>query len=265
MLMWQSSDKTLELVRVDEDWHDFPRTANALSAMRRDYFVNWIETNVGDDPELLEKVTPNYPPMSKRMLQDNGSWLSCLKQAHVTLDNSRILEIGETSVTTEEAAYEVDVIVLATGFRASDVLWPMEIVGRDGRTVSDVWNGKPAAFGGVSIPGFPNFFIMGGPGTGLAHAGSVIFTTECQMRYIGSALAQLVEGGSRTIEVKEDAYLRYGEELQAEVATLMWGHPSVEHSWYKSPDGNVYLLCPWRLVDYWKRTAVADPNDHILR
>jgi 4-hydroxyacetophenone monooxygenase len=124
---------------------------------------------------------------------------------------------------------------------------------------------QPSAFHGVTVPGFPNFFMLGGPGTGLAHAGSVIFTTECQLRYAGDALRLLIEGGYRSIEPSPIAYARYRDELQAEVETLMWGHPSIEHSWYKAADGKVYVLCPWRLVDYWKMTAAADLDDHVLR
>jgi 4-hydroxyacetophenone monooxygenase len=264
MLMRQSSDKLLELVRADPDWPDFPRTANAFSAARREVFVKWIEDNVGDDPKLLAKVTPHYPPMAKRMLQDNGSWLRCLKHPRASLDTSRITEIDGTGVITEEGRYEADVIILATGFRASEVLWPMEITGRDGATIAEAWQGKPSAYCGVTVPGFPNFFILGGPGTGLAHAGSVIFTTECQMRYVGDAISRLIDGRHQAVEVTQEAHDRYRKELQAEVETLMWGHPSIEHSWYKSPDGKVYLLCPWRLVDYWKRTATADPGDHAF-
>jgi 4-hydroxyacetophenone monooxygenase len=265
MLMWQSSDKLLEMVRVDPDWPDFPRTANAMSAARREVFVQWLEKQVGDDPELLAKVTPNYPPMSKRMLQDNGSWLQCLKQPHVELVNDQIVEIDATSITTASGRFEADVIVLATGFRANEVLWPMEIVGRGGASLSDTWQGKPTAYYGVSVPGFPNFFILDGPGTGLAHAGSIIFTTECQMRYVGDALRRLIDGAHHSIEPTPEAYERYGNDLQAEVETMMWGHPSIEHSWYKAADGKVYLLCPWRLVDYWKMTETADPADHVFR
>jgi 4-hydroxyacetophenone monooxygenase len=265
MLMWQSSDKLLELVRIDHEWADFPRTANAFSAQRREVFAKWIEKNVGDDPELLAKVMPNYPPMSKRMLQDNGSWLKCLTQPNVELVNKAIVDIGESSIATADKEYDVDVVVLATGFRASEVLYPLDIVGREGASIAEVWDGKPSAYRGISVPGFPNFFILGGPGTGLAHAGSIIFTTECEMRYIGDALRILLEGPNRSIEPTPSAHNRYKEDLQAEVETLMWGHPSIEHSWYKSADGKVYLLCPWRLVDYWKMTAAVELSDHVLR
>jgi len=264
MLMWQSSDKLLELVRADPEWPDFPRTANAASAARRDFFVKWIEDQLRDDPVLAAKVTPDYPPMAKRMLQDDGSWLRCLKRDHVTLDRDPIVGIDETSITTHQGRYEVDVLILATGFRASEVLCPMEIVGRDGVPISEFWDGKPAAFNGISVPGFPNFFMMAGPGTGLAHAGSIIFMLECQMRYIGEALCKLIEGGHRSIEPTIAAYERYNRDIQAEVGTLMWGHPSIEHSWYKSADGGVYVLSPWTSVDYWKRTGTVEPDEHKL-
>lgn len=264
MLMWQSSDKLLELVRADPDWPDFPRTANAASAARREFFVDWIDEQVGADRDLAAKVTPTYPPMAKRMLQDNGSWLRCLRRDHVDLTAEAIVDIDATSIATARDRYAVDVIVLATGFRASEMLWPMDIVGRDGMVLSEMWDGKPAAFNGISVPGFPNFFMMAGPGTSLAHAGSVIFMLECQMRYIGAALSTLIAGGHSSIEPTEAAYRRYAEELQREVATLMWGHPSIEHSWYKGPDGGVYVLSPWRAVDYWTRTARIAPDAHRL-
>jgi 4-hydroxyacetophenone monooxygenase len=265
ILMWQSSDKLLEMVRIDPEWPDFPRTANAFSAQRRELFVKWIESNVGDDLELLAKVTPNYPPMSKRMLQDDGSWLLTLKQPHAELVTDEIVEIDGQSIVTAHGRYDVDAIVLATGFRASEVLWPMDIVGRSNVSIAETWQGKPSAYRGVSVPGFPNFFILGGPGTGLAHAGSVILTTECQMRYVGDALRLLVKASCQSVEPTIEAYSRYRDELQSEVESLMWGHPSIEHSWYKAADGKVYVLCPWRLVDYWKMTAAVDPNDHLIQ
>lgn len=264
MLMWQSSDKLLELVRAEPDWPDFPRSANAASAARRDLFARWIDEQAGDDCELAAKLTPGYAPMAKRMLQDNGSWIRCLKRDHVELVCDPIVEIDETSVVTTESRYDADVIVLATGFRASEVLYPMEITGRSGMRLSAVWNGRPAGFGGISVPGFPNFFMMAGPGTGLAHAGSVIFMLECQMRYIGEALRTVFERGAQTIEPTHAAYQEYNQELQAEVSTLMWGHPSIEHSWYKSADGGVYVLCPFGSVEYWKRTRHIDLDKHTL-
>ena len=245
MIMTQSSDKLLELVRIDTSWPDFPRTANTLSAERRELFAGWIERHLGDDEELRAKVMPTYPPAAKRMLQDNGSWLRCLKQPHVERITDAIAEIEEGAVRTATGRYEADVIILATGFQISEPLAPMEIVGRDGIPLAKVWDGRPAAYAGITVPGFPNFFMIGGPGAGLAHAGSIVFAAECQMRYIGEALRQLIDTGATSIEPSADAYDRWAQELQNELATLMWSRESIEHSWYKAPDGKIYVLNPW--------------------
>jgi 4-hydroxyacetophenone monooxygenase len=264
ILMWQSSDKNLEYVRGDPSWPDFPRTANELSATRREQFVGWIEQLVGDDPELLAKVTPSYPPGAKRLLLDDGTWLRCLADEKVELITDEIVAIDESAIITNEGRFEVDVIILATGFRANEVLFPMEVVGRGGQRLSEAWDGGPAAYQGVSVPDFPNLFILNGPATGLAHGGSVIFMTECQVRYVTESLRVLLEGGHTTIEPSREAYARYRDEVQAEVATLMWGHPAVGHSWYQAADGGVYVLSPWRLVDYWEMTRSIEEADHVI-
>ena len=89
--------------------------------------------------------------------------------------------------------------------------------------------------------------------------------SELEMRYIGDALRRLIDDDVRSIEPTPAAHDRYRRDLQREVSTLMWGHPSIEHSWYKSADGNVYILCPWRLVDYWNMTRGVNVEDHVLR
>jgi 4-hydroxyacetophenone monooxygenase len=265
LLLWQATDKTLDVVRLDPEWPDLPRSANAISAQRRELLVRWIEDQIGDNAELLAKVVPNYPPMGKRMLQDNGSWLRCLRREHVTLERRPIIDVEPDAIVVDGARYEIDVIVLATGFRANDFLFPMEIVGRSGRTLAETWAGRPAAFFGISMPDFPNLFLLYGPGTNLAHAGSIIFHSECQMRYVGGCLSVLADQGGGAIEPTSEAFERYVERYHAELATLVWSHPSVEHSWYKADDGRVYVLSPWRLVDYWMMTAEPRPEDHQVR
>ena len=89
--------------------------------------------------------------------------------------------------------YPVDVIVFATGFHANKFLWPMQIVGRDGAVLADRWGDDPRAYLGITVPGFPNLFCLYGPGTNLAHAGSIIFHSECQMRYVMGCIQALLE------------------------------------------------------------------------
>ncbi len=254
MLLYQASDKALALIKIDPEWDGLPDSANALSDARRRILVDWITQHVGDDEALLAKVIPTYPPMGKRMLQDDGSWLRCLRQDNVELVRDAIVRIEPGAIVTADARFEADVIVMATGFTANEFLSPMEVVGRNGRDLRAHWGSAPAAHLGITVPDFPNLFLMYGPGTNLAHAGSIIFHSECQMQFIGTMLRSMLVGEHRVVEVKQRAHDAYVERLQAELAQTVWAHPSVAHSWYKGPDGRVHVLSPWRLVDYWRMT-----------
>ena len=117
-----------------------------------------------------------------------------------------------------------------------------------------MWGERPAAYLGITVPGFPNFFCMYGPGTNLAHGGSLIFHSECQMRYITQCLEALVAGGHRTMEPRVDRYEDWHERSQRELQDLVWSQPSVEHSFFKNSAGEIHVLSPWRLVDYWTWT-----------
>jgi 4-hydroxyacetophenone monooxygenase len=264
MLFYQASDKALQAVKVDPDWPGLPESVSAVNEARRTFLVDWIVSQVGDDPDLLARVLPDYPPLGKRLLQDDGSWLRCLRRDNVDLVREEIVRVEPGAVVTTAGRFEVDVIVLATGFRANEFLAPMEVTGRGGASLRERWDGHPAAHLGITVPEFPNLFLMYGPGTNLAHAGSMIFHSECQMQFIGSCVRALLEGGYRSVEVTHAAFDDYVERLQAEVAGTVWAHPAVKHSWYKGPDGRVYVLSPWRLVDYWRMTHQVDPAEYLF-
>ena len=264
LLLWQATDKMLDVVRVDPAWQGLPLSANARSERMRQAVLRWIDDQIGDDPELVAKVVPDYPPLGKRLLQDNGSWLRCLSRDNVELVREPIVEVEEHAIVVDGDRFEVDVIVLATGFRANDFLFPMEVLGRGGASIRETWATGPSAYLGITVPDFPNLFMMYGPGTNLAHAGSVLFHSECQLRYIGKCLGVLARNGGGSIEPAPDAFDDYVEGWQRELSTMVWSHPSVTHSWYKATDGHVYVLSPWRLVDYWKMTAAPDPGAHVV-
>ena len=168
-------------------------------------------------------------------------------------------------VTVDGVRYEADVLVFATGFLATRMLFPMEIVGRGGVNLRDHWGERPAAYLGITIPEFPNLFCMYGPGTNLAHGGSLIFHSECQMRYITQCIEQLVAGDHRTIEPRQDRYDDWHERTQREIKTLVWSQPSIKHSFFKNADGEIHGLSPWRLVDYWTWTRRPDFDDFVIR
>ena len=266
LLFWPGCDKGLEAARVDPDYPDQHRAVSEINEIARIMFTEWISSQVGDDPELLAKVLPDYPATGKRTLQDNGSWLRTLTRDNVDLVRTGIARIDPDGVVTEDGTrYPADVIVYATGFQANRMLWPMTIAGRGGEILSERWGERPSAYLGITVPGYPNFFCMYGPGTNLAHGGSLIFHSECQMRYITQVLDLLIAGGHRSVEPREDKAADWHERSQAEMRKLVWSQPSVKHSFYKNAFGEVHILSPWRLVDYWRWTREPNPDDFVIR
>ncbi len=231
LILWPGADKGLEAARADPSYThpDDPNYAvSEMNAMARLMFTDWITTQVGDDQELLSKVVPDYPATGKRTLQDNGTWLTTLRRDDVELVRTPPIEriTPHAVVTADGASHEVDVIVYATGFRATEVLYPMTITGRDGVDLRTSWGGeRPSAYLGITVPGFPNFFMLYGPGNHLAHGGSLIFNSELQMRYINTCLADMIENGWTTIEPTQAATEEWHRKHQAEINTMVWAHP----------------------------------------
>ena len=265
LLFWPFCDKGLDVARVDPDYPDQQRAVSEVNDIARIMFTEWISSQVGEDAELLAKVLPDYPATGKRTLQDNGSWLRTLKRDNVDLVRTGIARIEPDAVVTDDdVRHGADVIVYATGFQANRMLWPMRIVGRDGQPLGRRWGERPFAYLGITVPGYPNFFCMYGPGTNLAHGGSLIFHSECQIRYISQCLELLIAGGHRSIEPRADRAEDWHRRSQAEMRTLVWSQPSMKHSFYKNAHGEVHTLSPWRIVDYWAWTRTLDPNDFVI-
>jgi len=265
LLFWPACDGGLPAMRVDPDWPDQSRSVSAVNDAAREVFTQWMADQIGEDDELLAKVVPDYVCLGKRTLQDNGSWLAALTRDNVELVTEPIEVITpEGIVTTDGRAHPLDVIVYATGFHANRYLWPMEIVGRHGAVLSEQWGDRPTAYLGITVPNFPNFFCMYGPGTNLAHGGSIIFHSECQIRYVMGCIGAVVESGHGAIECRPDVHDDYNRRLQTELDTMVWSHPSIRHSWYRNDEGRIYILSPWRLVDYWEWTKVPALEEFTL-
>ncbi len=262
LLFWPGCDAGLLAARIDPDYPDQARAVSPVNEAARMMFTDWIVGQLGENQDLIDKVVPDYPPTAKRTLQDNGSWLAALQREDVELVRDGIARIDESAVILESGRrIEVDLIVYATGFQANKMLWPMRVVGRDGVVLSERWGESPAAYLGMTMPDFPNFFCMYGPGTNLAHGGSLIFHSECQIRYISGCLKALIEGGRRSMEPRQAVHDEYYDRVQKELETLVWSSPYVKYSWYKNAHGKIHILSPWRLVDYWRWTREPDLAD----
>jgi 4-hydroxyacetophenone monooxygenase len=246
-------------MRWDKSWPHQDRSSSEMNEATRVAFTDYLKQQVGDDEELLKKVIPDYVCLGKRTLQDNGSWLAALKRPDVELITDPIDHIGEDGVVCADGqSYPVDIIVYATGFHANRFLWPMEINGRNGVKLSEQWGDEPSAYLGITTPNFPNLFMIYGPGTNLAHGGSLIFHAECQVGYILECLKILLERDLHSIECKRQAHDEYNQRLQEALDGMVWSHPSIKNSWYRNQSGRITVLSPWRLVDYWRWTKKPD-------
>jgi 4-hydroxyacetophenone monooxygenase len=266
LLFWPGSDGLMPSLVIDPQWPHPERSLNAANEAMREFFTLYMAQQIGDQhPDLLAKVVPTYPPFGKRMLQDNGTWLATLTRDNVDLVTEPIAAITPRGVRCADGSeYAVDVIVFATGFHANRFLWPMEIVGRGGVTLRERWGEEPRAYLGITVPDFPNLFCLYGPGTNLAHGGSIIFHSECQVRYVMGCLAALLRGGFASMDCRADVLDAFYERFNARHATMVWSHPGMR-SWYKNARGRVTTTSPWRLVDYWRWTKAPVLTDFELR
>jgi 4-hydroxyacetophenone monooxygenase len=271
LLFWPACDGGLVAMRKDPDYPDPDRGISEINDMAKEVFTAWMVEQVGDDAELAAKVVPDYVCLGKRTLQDNGSWLGALTRDDVDLVTDAIVRIEPAGVVVRtadggERLHEVDVLIYATGFWANRYLWPMDIVGRDGAVLGEQWGDEPTAYLGITVPNFPNLFCLYGPGTNLAHGGSLIFHSECQIRYVMGCLAALLATpDAGAMEVRQDVHDEYNDRMQAELDTMVWTHPSIRSSWYRNEAGRIYILSPWRLVDYWAWTREPDLSEFDLR
>ena len=227
--------------------------------------TDWILGQVDGDDELAAKVIPDYPPMGKRLLQDNGSWLRTLRRPHVELVRDAIKRITPDGIDTVDGTHHAaDVVIFASGFRANEMLLPIAIIGRNGADLRAGWGERPAAYLGITVPDFPNFFCIYGPGTNQASSGSIIFHSECQANYIISALAHIADNGIDFVEPTVEKTRDWVERSQREMRSMVWSQPSVKHSFYKNSHGEVYILSPWRVVDYSSWTREFNPADYVI-
>jgi 4-hydroxyacetophenone monooxygenase len=263
LLFWPGTDGILPKLKVDPAWPHPERAVNAHNDAMREQLTNYIKAQVGDNTGLLAKVVPNYPVMVKRMLQDNGSWLKTLQRDNVELVTDGISGINASGIVCGGKQYDVDVIVYATGFHANKFLWPMKITGRSGQTLDQYWQDEPRAYLGMTVPGFPNLFCMYGPGTNLAHGGSIIFHSECQVRYTIGCITALLQNGKRALDCRPAVYDDYNARLASELDSLVFSHAGTG-SWYKNKAGRVVNTSPWRLVDYWKWTRTPELADYEM-
>jgi cation diffusion facilitator CzcD-associated flavoprotein CzcO len=220
----------------------------------------WQINRAITDPALRRKVTPTDEPGCKRvMLTDD--WYPTLTMPNVELIADRVASVTETGVVAGGVERPADVLVLATGFQAHGFVAPMEIIDPGGRTLAEEWAAVPRAYLGVTVPGFPNLFLIYGPNTN-GGTGSVIFTIEAGVGHVLAALDALDHAGARTIEVRREAAEAFDRELRAALAGTVW-HSGCTN-WYVDENGHDPNQWPWLFTTYRRRTARLEPAAYTL-
>ena len=240
----------------DPDWQARGGLVNEKNDKMREMLAGYIRSQVNDDPELVKKLTPEYPPMSRRMVIDNGFY-RMLTWHNVDLVTDSIERITPKGIVTEDGTeYAFDLIILGSGFEVQRYFWPVNYKGRDGITLDDLWvKDGVRSYLGMALPGFPNFLIFYGP-NGQPRSGGFYSWAEIWARYVGKAVVQMVEQDIRSMEVKQDVFERYNAALDEEMKKMVWtGEGS---SYYVNEHGRVSLNVPWLTYEY--HAMVREPN-----
>ena len=216
-----------------------------------------------DDPGLRARVTPDYMVGCKRLLL-SSDYYPALTRPNVDLVTDPIAGIAETGLACADgSAYDVDVIIYGTGFKTVEAITELNVAGRDGVKLQDVWRGGVEAYHGITVPGFPNFFLLLGPNTAVGH-NSVVFMIESQVQHVMSCLRLLAKEKAETIEVRASALRRFNDGIQRRLRHAVWSEGGCK-SWYLDDKGVNRALWPGFSFEYWARTRRARRADYVIR
>ena len=217
------------------------------------------------DPELRAKLTPTYTPGCKRLLQSND-YYPALQRPNVSVETEKIIEVVPSGVVTADGVlHEVDTIIYGTGFRITNNPMAERVIGTDGRTLKEHWSSAGvgmSAYCGATIPGFPNFFMLAGPNTGIGHT-SLVVMIEAQIAHVTGALRAMRQRRGTAVEVRPEVASRWASEIQVKAAPTVWNSGGCS-SWYLDEAGRNTTLWPDYTFRFVRRTRQFDPKDYLI-
>lgn len=257
----------IDAIRYDKEyWDNIHRFTRAITqvdgpdiAIIEQVCLDNLENSVRD-PLLKEKLRPDYRAACKRLIY-SWCYYDAVQQPNVTVEREGISRIEPEGVRMKDGRLQaLDTLVLATGFHADRFIRPTEVLGRDGVSLDDVWSVRPTAYYAVTIPQFPNFFMLNGP-TGPVGNFSLIDIAERQWDYIEQLLAPLREDKAQSVEPTAEAHMAYEERRVAAARTTIFG--SGCSSWYLDATG-VPASWPWSYEAFAEAMATPVMADYVL-
>ena len=216
------------------------------------------------DPKLREALTPRYQIGCKRILLSDDFYPT-FKRRNVELVTEKIAEVHEHSVVTQDGAERpVDVLIYGTGFHVTEQFIGMKLFGRNGLEIHDAWRNGLSAYLGVTVSGFPNFFMLLGPNTGLGH-NSVVLMIEAQVRYVINCLKLMCKRNLSAMEVRAESQKHFAANLRDHMARTVWQSGGC-HSWYQDTHtGENTTLWPGSVIQYFSATSSVSLSEYDLR
>jgi 4-hydroxyacetophenone monooxygenase len=255
------SDDAAGVHRADPEWQAaggiFSKPNDALRVKLSQY----IRDQLGDREDLVAALTPPYPPWARRMIVDNN-WYQTLLRDNVELVLDPIDHVVSDGVVTADGTHrEVDVLVAAAGFDVTKYLFPIEAVGRGGVSLEQRWEKDgvgPRAFWSITVPGFPNLFIMYGPNSQGGAGGGLTSMLQLWCTHIAGLIVGTLERGAQEIEPKEEVFEEHNRVLDARTAQMIWMDPDSKDRNYYVSHGRVQSMNAWAPVEHWP--AMTEPD-----
>jgi len=250
------------LRHIVDFYADVLRAGSDANNELRAALTEYIKGKVNNDPDLVEKMVPQHPPICTRMLVDNN-WCTMMLEDNVTLVKGRAKEVRPAEVIGQGGEVApADIIIYATGFQSTRFCTAsLRVLGRGGMALEEDWGSEPTAYLGMTRPNFPNFFMTYGPNTNVSSGGSIIWCAETAGRYIGQCITAMVRDGYKEMSVKPTVHDKYNEMITRELKWTAWDDKGCM-SWYKSGNaGKVTNNLPMGLEEFWALTRRVNLDD----
>jgi hypothetical protein len=241
--------------------------SSPISELIRTMSKDLMESQLKDKPDLWPKLTPNFPPGCKRILLSDD-YYSTLNRNNVHLETRSIEKFTSDGIQVrDEEEQTFDLVILATGFRTLDFMYPIKITGRGGRSLEDIWRSGAHAYKGVTVESLPNFGMLYGPNTSVTH-NSIILMIEAQSRYISVLVKHVLqarqEGKLLSFSPKASVVERYNSRIQTALQSSSFANPNCS-SWFKNQDGKVITAYSGPVIQYQQELSEIEWADFDMQ